>query len=438
MQESNVNPAKPGSTLYFLNPSYIYRQEFFGCLILKKDGNRLVVDDAAGNAVLLACHGLNAADISKSTGLTLTEVKENLAQALDAEIVTTAPNKNKTIVYLENKSFRLGYPRVVYLEITSGCNQRCIHCYPSAGPRLENELTPKELDAVAIELSQNGVEFLCIGGGEPLTSPSLLNLIETSTRNGMAVELATNGTLVTPQLIDQLYNRGLRYVQVSLDAANANTYRSIRGTDSFEQVLGAIEALSKRFVVTVATVLMQANHDQIGGIAAIASSRGAKHYRVLRLMPTGRGANAPAISGETYRQVMKELATIKAEFSGRMNVMLDETFVEPKEKRIEWLPKEYTGCAAARSLCAIDSQGNVYPCSYLRDPRYIGGNIRETSMLKIWTESQAFRSLQELKALTGKCRDCQLAENCGGGCRAAALAATKNILGPDPLCVVNV
>ena len=84
------------------------------------------------------------------------------------------------------------------LETSHICNLRCIYCYSNAGKKLQNELTLDEMFDVIDQGIALGVRrVILIGGGEPLMHPHIMDIVEFLHRRGVAIDLFTNGTLLT-------------------------------------------------------------------------------------------------------------------------------------------------------------------------------------------------------------------------------------------------
>src|SRR5581483_4577140 len=87
-------------------------------------------------------------------------------------------------------------PRLIFWEVTKGCNLRCIHCRATA-----TELSsPTDLPTGrAIEIIKQISDFanpiLVLSGGEPLYRHDIFDLATFATERGLRVALATNGTL---------------------------------------------------------------------------------------------------------------------------------------------------------------------------------------------------------------------------------------------------
>src|SRR5574341_2154438 len=92
---------------------------------------------------------------------------------------------------MENLAFR---PRLVFWELTKGCNLRCIHCRATA-QELASPLDLPTTDALRIieQISAYARPILILSGGEPLFRKDLFTLASHATERGLLVALATNG-----------------------------------------------------------------------------------------------------------------------------------------------------------------------------------------------------------------------------------------------------
>jgi radical SAM protein with 4Fe4S-binding SPASM domain len=88
------------------------------------------------------------------------------------------------------------------------------------------------------------------------------------------------------------------------------------------------------------------------------------------------------------------------------------------------------GCPAGTHYLGIRPNGDVTPCPYL--PLF-GGNLKQTSLRDIWTDSDLFVRIRQRTELGGRCGACELNPACGG-CRARAFGMTGDVMAEDPLC----
>jgi cyclic pyranopterin phosphate synthase len=152
------------------------------------------------------------------------------------------------------------------ISVTDRCNERCLYCLPENFsdwlPRVEI-LTDDELLAVVRAAVKFGFKKFRVTGGEPLIRPGVVNFIREliATRGVESVQLTTNGTRL-PQLAQPLFDAGLRRINISLDALDAQIYRAITGGD-LRPVLEGIRLAKKNGFdsVKLNTVLMRGKND---------------------------------------------------------------------------------------------------------------------------------------------------------------------------------
>ncbi len=131
------------------------------------------------------------------------------------------------------------------ISVTDRCNIRCFYCMPEDvkfGPR-EDLLTFEEIERVARIAASLGVRKIRITGGEPLVRKDLAHLIrKLAVIPGIAdLALTTNGVLLA-DMAAELYEAGLRRINVHLDTLNRERFLQITRRDELDRVLKGIEA----------------------------------------------------------------------------------------------------------------------------------------------------------------------------------------------------
>jgi hypothetical protein len=103
----------------------------------------------------------------------------------------------------------------VTIEVNQCCNLDCHGCYKN---RFNYQ---KPLDDVLAEidfgLAQRNVATLTLAGGEPTLHPDLPKMIAHAAQKGVRVQLLTNASLLTPQLLAQYRSAGLNRVAMHID-----------------------------------------------------------------------------------------------------------------------------------------------------------------------------------------------------------------------------
>lgn len=142
-------------------------------------------------------------------------------------------------------------PALVTVDPTNNCNLSCSWC--NAAHILQNrhrQMTKDTLLDLAAFLAEwrgsrewpAGVEGVCLaGGGEPLLHPDIGAFIEACVSRGIEVGIVTNGTNIH-RFLEPLSL--CTWVGVSVDAGSRETFKAMKGRDSFDQVCDNIAELN--------------------------------------------------------------------------------------------------------------------------------------------------------------------------------------------------
>jgi len=321
---------------------------------------------------------------------------------------------------------------IIAWETTSACNLQCCYCRASAKETPHpDELTSEEakdfIDSVA-----SLKPMIILSGGEPLLRPDIFQLAERATKLGMRVALATNGTLLTPQIVDMINEANISRVSVSMDGASSEVHDVSRGSGAFIKTLQGIEFLRGKVPFQINMTITKSNVDQVGSMMDLAEDLGAVAFHLFFLVPTGRGQEDDLISPSEQDAVLRWLVqdcksrsievkvTCAPQYSRIMRVELSG---EERQKMLG------SACLAGTNFVFVSKTGDVCPCGYLP---VVAGNVREQSFVDIWNNSTIFKDLRD-KNLQGKCGQCSYSRICGG-CRARAYAYTGDYMAADPLC----
>src|SRR4051794_39642394 len=112
-------------------------------------------------------------------------------------------------------------PRLIFWEVTKGCNLRCIHCRATATELSSPTDLPtgRAMDIIR-QISEFANPILVLSGGEPLYRQDIFDLASFATQRGLRVALATNGTLVTKDVARKIVASGVKRVSISLDGSD--------------------------------------------------------------------------------------------------------------------------------------------------------------------------------------------------------------------------
>ena len=138
----------------------------------------------------------------------------------------------------------ISYLRV---SVTDRCDFRCVYCMAENMAFLPKQdlLTLEELDRVCSVFIAKGVRKLRLTGGEPLVRKNILSFIRSLSRHlesGALEELTmtTNGSQMT-RFGPELYDCGIRRVNISLDTLRPDRFKAIKPGRSGEHCRTAQE-----------------------------------------------------------------------------------------------------------------------------------------------------------------------------------------------------
>ncbi|MGH9558118.1 MAG: GTP 3',8-cyclase MoaA [Bryobacteraceae bacterium] len=131
------------------------------------------------------------------------------------------------------------------LSVTDRCNIRCFYCMPESDVKFQPRaqlLTFEEIEQFVRIAVTLGIRKLRITGGEPLVRKNLAMLIRKLVEiNGIEdLALTTNGVLLAEQA-RELYDAGLRRINVHLDTLDRARFERITRRDDLHKVLKGID-----------------------------------------------------------------------------------------------------------------------------------------------------------------------------------------------------
>ena len=317
---------------------------------------------------------------------------------------------------------------IVAWETTAACNLRCSYCRAEASLKPDPQELSTEEALSFLESIAPLQPMLILSGGESLLRPDIFFLARHAASLGMRVSLASNGTLITPELADEISLSGISRVSISLDAAGPVGHDEMRGRGSFERSMQGIDCLRGRIDFQINHTITGRRKSDIAAMFSLAEKLGARALHFFFLVATGRGREEEQLSGEEQENILQEIDLARAASPLEVQVTC-----APQYARLSKPGKRRGGgCLAGRSFIFVSRKGDVYPCGYL--PIKVG-SIREKDFKEIWESSPELLALRE-RALKGKCGSCRYMEICGG-CRARSYALSGDFLGPDPSCLLE-
>ncbi len=135
------------------------------------------------------------------------------------------------------------------ISVTDRCNIRCFYCMPAENVQFMDRkdlLTFEEMERFTRICVGLGVNKVRLTGGEPLVRRDLHKLVAMiAAIDGVRdIGITTNGILLAEQA-QQLWDAGLRRINVSLDALDPVKFKEITRREGYEQVIEGIQAAQR-------------------------------------------------------------------------------------------------------------------------------------------------------------------------------------------------
>ena len=329
--------------------------------------------------------------------------------------------------------------RRLFLEVTSQCNERCLHCGSSCtGAATEPVATDILVGILADVKKRLGIERtqLCITGGEPLLRRDFFDLMAAANVLGYRWGMTTNGTLITPSVAQRLAACGMRTVSVSVDGL-PDTHDSFRQrTGSYDEAITGTRNLADQGFehVQITTVVHAWNINQLDVLFERFVEEPIDSWRLTTIEPMGRALDHPELmlAPDDYRRLFSFIRAKRADgWPVRYGCCHYLGLDLEREVR-----DAYFICSAGIYTASIMANGDIGTCLDIeRNPLTIQGNVLHDDFVDVWRERFGFfrRELAELAesekpgahdesseftapgASGNRCASCSDREFCAGG-----------------------
>jgi len=298
---------------------------------------------------------------------------------------------NSALNELERKMGRtrlLSNPDLLHLEPTTACNLDCIMCGRSSAWKELAEHSAhmtKETFEKAIPFLKTARRVVLHGWGEPLLAPNFTWMVETAKKCGCWVDFDTNGLLLKPKLCDRLVSARIDCVNVSIDAATADTYKFIRGGD-FDLLVSNLVRLKEAKDRTGSSypkvrfkyIIMRKNLEELPEVVRLAGRLGISQIVLQNLIVWPDQGNLMEQAVYDQKARVMELYEEANREADRLGIIMDYWGGGLEEM------DEAKGNCPFRNF-TIMSDGSVGPCG---SQKFIWGNINTTPLRDLWNSER--------------------------------------------------
>jgi len=291
-------------------------------------------------------------------------------------------------------------PITVELDMTNLCNHRCPEC---SGWRFQN----RDTNSLSIELAKDiirqlagaGVRGLIFtGGGEPLCHPYIKEAVKLAHNLNLDVGFITNGSLIDEEISRVLLEK-CTWIRVSLDAASAQTFKTIHGLDgdAFDKVVNNIALLTKmkrklKSITTVGVGYLTCDYtkDEMYDMTALCKKLQVDYlqFRPMQLNNNGKFEyHRTNIEGEIFRCLKQSSDGYKVLYSKHKYDMMKQ----------KGYGRSYGKCYGQQFATVIAADARMYVCCHMRGfDKYCIGDLQKNTFLEIWDSRQRKKVVENI------------------------------------------
>jgi len=290
-----------------------------------------------------------------------------------------------------------GLPSVCHFELTFRCWFQCRHCYSScfnSPDFLKKELSLKDVRYILDGLSQMGVLWLCLSGGDPLYRDDFLDIYAYAKSKGFITTVFTSLYSMNKKILNYFKRFPPFLIESTINGANPQTFEYISQlSGSFNKFISNLKSvLNANLPIKLKTQITKDNVDE---------------YHKLKELIKGLGLNFNP-SFILYPQLNGDTSVCKLRVA---EARIVEIFFARQRQNDSSGPlwQAFFTCAiTSGDSMVVDPYGNVVPCVCLRQPKI---NALERGVKLAYAEVLAWIRQQQFKRHS-LCQDCSLRQYC--------------------------
>ncbi len=289
--------------------------------------------------------------------------------------------------------------RSIHIDVADACNERCVHCY------IPNECKKNFIDSTLFyriidEGRKMNIIHVTLSGGEPILHPDIISFLERCRDLDLSVNVLSNLTLLTDDIITEMKRNALLSVQVSLYSMNAAVHDSITNLPgSFEKTkAGILRLLNEGIPVQISCPIIKQNKDSFSDVL----HWGWDHQIAVATEPVIFAAYDHSGCNLDNRLSLSEVGEVlKAQVQEGYSESIRST-AAGKEKLTENDPI----CSICRYSFCVSAMGKAFPCAGWQNN--VIGDLNSQTVQEVWEKSEKIKELRQIKwSNFPKCMSCE-------------------------------
>ena len=327
-----------------------------------------------------------------------------------------------------------GYPIISSLqfELSSRCNERCIHCYiPNDKKNHGFDIPLLKVKSILDEYASMGGIHVTLSGGEAFLHKDIIEIARYCREKDFKISILSNLISLTDSQVKALKEINISLIQVSLYSMNPEVHdfiTTVKG--SWLKTKNSIEKLVAADIpIQISCPVMKANRSGYKDVLEYAKSLKVKAQSDFIMMAradldTENLANRLSI--EETEMLLRDIIEHDVKYR---NETLQQLPISDSIKFDKEAFLKQPVCGVGYDNCCIAANGDVYPCAGWQD--YVLGNVYKQSLKEIWENSERVKKLRKItQASFPQCLECEARDYC-----ARCLVRNYNESGGDMFAV---
>lgn len=299
-------------------------------------------------------------------------------------------------------------------ELSSRCNERCIHCYiPNDKKNHGFDMPMVKVKSILDEFAAMGGIHVTLSGGEAFLHKDIIEIAQYCREKDLKITILSNLISLKDEQVEALKELNISLIQVSLYSMDPKIHdfiTTVKG--SFVKTKDAIEKLVAADIpVQISCPVMKANkvgYDKVLEYAKSLKIKAQTDYIMMARADLDTENLANRLSLEETEVLLRDII---------------EHDIQYREQTLEQLPvsdeiqfnlerfKKQPVCGVGYDNCCITANGDVYPCAGWQD--YILGNVYKQSLQEIWENSERVKELRKITQESfPQCIECEARDYC--------------------------
>ena len=302
----------------------------------------------------------------------------------------------------------------IQFELSSRCNERCIHCYiPNEKKNKGFDMPTRKVKSILDEFAEMGGIHVTLSGGEAFLHKDLIEIVRYCREKDLKISILSNLISLRDDQIADLKEANLSLIQVSLYSMDPEIHdliTTVKG--SFERTKSAIEKfVANDIPVQISCPIMKANRKGYGEVLEYAKSLKIKaqtDYIMIARADLDTENLANRLSLEETEELLRDL--IEHDTNYKENTLQQLPVSDQIKFNLERFKKQPV-CGVGYDNCCITANGDVYPCAGWQN--YVLGNVYKQSLKEIWENSPRIMELRKItQASFPQCLECDARDYC--------------------------